>query len=223
MFTGIIQAVGSISNTEPVGGDRRITIACPQLDLNTSSLGDSIAVNGVCLTAVEYTDDGFVADVSVETLDKTSLGTLQKGSPVNLEMALTPQTPLGGHLVSGHVDGLGKMLTSETDGRSWRYQFEVPSSLQHYIAVKGSVTIDGTSLTVNEVSENRFSVNIVPHTQQNTIFQHYQPGVAVNIEVDIIARYLERLINGRPANSQGDTDMKELLLRSGFINETKTS
>ncbi len=223
MFTGIIQALGSIKKTEAVGGDRRITIDCPELDLKSSSLGDSIAVNGVCLTAVEYTDHGFIADVSVETLDKTSLGSLQEGSPVNLEMALTPQTPLGGHLVSGHVDGLGKMLNSETDGRSWRYQFEVPSDLQHYIATKGSVTIDGTSLTVNEVSDNRFSVNIVPHTQQKTIFQHYQPGVAVNIEVDIIARYLERLIHGRAENTQGDADMRELLQRSGFINDKSNS
>ena len=223
MFTGIIQALGTIESTTPVGGDRRITIRCPELDLQTSSLGDSIAVNGVCLTAVEYTGQGFIADVSVETLDKTSLGALKEGSPVNLEMALTPQTPLGGHLVSGHVDGLGKMLSSESDGRSWRYQFEVPAELQHYIAPKGSVTIDGTSLTVNEVSDNRFSVNIVPHTQEKTVFQYYQPGVAVNIEVDIIARYLERLINGRAAGSQGDTDMKELLQRSGFINDTNNS
>ncbi len=223
MFTGIIQALGSIRETVSVGGDKRITIDCPDLDLKDSSLGDSIAVNGVCLTAVKYTDHGFVADVSVETLDKTSLGSLQEGSPVNLEMALTPQTPLGGHLVSGHVDGLGKMLNSETDGRSWRYQFEVPADLQHYIATKGSVTIDGTSLTVNDVSENRFSVNIVPHTQQKTIFQHYQPGVAVNIEVDIIARYLERLISGRAANTRGDAAMRDLLQDSGFIDDTKHS
>ena len=217
MFTGIIQALGAIQSSEPVGGDRRITIRCPALNLEASALGDSIAVNGVCLTAVEYTDQGFAADVSVETLDKTSLGNLKEGSPVNLEMALTPQTPLGGHLVSGHVDGLGKLLSSESDGRSWRYLFEVPPELQHYIAPKGSVTIDGTSLTVNEVMDNRFSVNIVPHTQEKTVFQHYQPGIAVNIEVDIIARYLERLINGRAAGSADNESMQKLLLRSGFI------
>ena len=220
MFTGIIQAVGTISSSKAVGGDRRISIHCPDLNLSSSSLGDSIAVNGVCLTAVEYLDQGFAADVSVETLNKTSLGNLKEGSPVNLEMALTPQTPLGGHLVSGHVDGLGKLLNSESDGRSWRYQFEVPGELQHYIAQKGSVTIDGTSLTVNEVSGNRFSVNIVPHTQEKTVFQYYRDGDAVNIEVDIIARYLERLINGRAQDSGGNQEMMDLLQRSGFLNTT---
>ena len=223
MFTGIIQALGTIHSSVPVGGDRRISIRCPDLNLSASSLGDSIAVNGVCLTAVEYLDQGFAADVSVETLNKTSLGDLQEGSAVNLEMALTPQTPLGGHLVSGHVDGLGKLLSSESDGRSWRYQFEVPIELQHYIAPKGSVTIDGTSLTVNEVEDNRFSVNIVPHTQEKTIFQHYRTGSMVNIEVDIIARYLERLINGRAPGSTGDGDMMDLLQRSGFINNKTSS
>ncbi|MDJ0833742.1 MAG: riboflavin synthase [Gammaproteobacteria bacterium] len=216
MFTGIIQAIGQVAKLEQKGGDVRLTLDTGDLELETAELGDSIAVNGVCLTAVELTDHGFVADVSAETLDKTSLGSLKPGSAVNLEKALTLNTALGGHLVSGHVDGLGTVLSQRNDGRSYRYEFSVPQELAHYIAQKGSITIDGTSLTVNHVEDNRFDVNIVPHTWDNTIFQHYEINTQVNIEVDIIARYLERLLTGQ-SPMQGENNLVKALTESGFI------
>jgi riboflavin synthase len=218
MFTGIIQSLGSIDRIEHKDGDISLVINSGGLDLAESNLGDSIAVNGVCLTAVSYATGQFTADVSTETLDKTSLGELKQGSTVNLEKALTLNTALGGHLVSGHVDALASVVDLHEDARSIRYTFELGPDLQHYIAEKGSVTIDGTSLTVNRVEGNRFDVNIVPHTREKTIFQFYQVGTRVNIEVDIIARYLERLINGK-ADAQDDSDerMMDALVRSGFI------
>ena len=219
MFTGIIQAIGKVEHSESRGGDIRLTITCGDLDLSHTGLGDSIAVNGVCLTAIELHEQSFSADVSVETMSKTSLGQLAVESPVNLETALTLNTALGGHLVSGHVDGLGTLVEMHTDARSIRYSFEVDPEIQHYIAAKGSVTIDGTSLTVNGIEENRFDINIVPHTQQKTVFQYYQTGSRVNIEVDIIARYLERLLQGRSdAGKVKDQQMLETLIKSGFIN-----
>ncbi len=219
MFTGIIQAVGKIQKIEKKGGDSRLTLDTADLILNDADLGDSIAVNGVCLTAVEYTDKGFIADVSRETLEKTSLGFLKQGSSVNLEKALTLNTALGGHLVSGHVDGLGKLVSQQDDGRSIRYEFTVPKSLAHYIAEKGSVTIDGTSLTVNQVEGNQFGVNIVPHTQANTVFKYYQVNTQVNIEVDIIARYLERLLTGQTNEQDNDNQLLKSLTESGFIKQ----
>jgi riboflavin synthase len=164
MFTGIIQAIGKVEHSESRDGDIRLTIDCGDLDLSHTGLGESIAVNGVCLTAVELHEQSFSADVSVETMSKTSLGQLAIGSPLNLETALTLNTALGGHLVSGHVDGLGTLVEMHADARSIRYSFEVDPEIQHYIAAKGSVTIDGTSLTVNDIHGNRFDVNIVPHT-----------------------------------------------------------
>lgn len=217
MFTGIVQAVGSVRQVEARGGDMRLVIDTADLDLSSLSPGDSIAVNGACLTAVELEPHAFAADVSLETLDKTSLGQLGQGSPVNLETALTLETALGGHLVSGHVDGLATLVEMQEDARSWQYRFEVDPSLQHYIAVKGSVTLDGTSLTVNAIEANRFDVNIVPHTQQKTIFGHYREGTRVNLEVDIIARYLERLITGRHEAAHDNRQMLQTLINSGFI------
>jgi len=218
MFTGIIQSLGSIDSIERKGGDISLVINSGELDLAACDLGDSIAVNGVCLTAVSYATGQFAADVSTETLNKTSLGELKQGSTVNLEKALTLNTALGGHLVSGHVDGLASVVDLHEDARSIRYTFELSPALQHYIAEKGSVTIDGTSLTVNRVEGNRFDVNIVPHTREKTIFQFYRVGTRVNIEVDIIARYLERLINGK-AETQDDSNERimDTLVRSGFI------
>jgi riboflavin synthase len=219
MFTGIIQALGRIERSEPGDGDIRLTIDCGDLDMTRVRIGDSIAVNGTCLTAVELPANSFVADVSVETMEKTSLGKLAVDSPVNLETALTLETALGGHLVSGHVDGLGTLLEMQPDSRSIRYRFEVEPAIQHYIAVKGSVTVDGTSLTVNSVEANRFDVNIVPHTQRNTVFQYYRVGTRVNIEVDIIARYLERLLHGRAGDAAPENrQLVESLIKSGFIN-----
>jgi riboflavin synthase len=218
MFTGIIQALGSVASIESKGGDIRLGIDTNDLDLSEAQPGDSIAVNGVCLTAVVLKKQGFVADVSLETMNKTNLGQLESGSPVNLEKALTLNTALGGHLVSGHVDGVATVVALENDARSIRYGFELAPELQHYIAEKGSVTIDGTSLTVNRVENNRFDVNIVPHTAQNTIFQYYRVQSRVNIEVDIIARYLERLIRGRAdGDNTGDNQLIASLLKSGFI------
>ena len=217
MFTGIIQAIGKVARSEPRDGDIRLAIACDRLDLSQVSLGDSIAVNGVCLTAVELNEQEFVADVSVESMNQSSLGQLAAGSPVNLETALTLNTALGGHLVSGHVDGLGSLLEMHADARSIRYRFEVAPEIQHYIAIKGSVTVDGCSLTVNSVDGNRFDVNIVPHTQQKTIFQFYKTGCCVNIEVDIIARYLERLLQGKmDTDAAKDGQLLETLIKSGF-------
>lgn len=219
MFTGIIEAIGSVESSESRDGDIRLGIACGELDLSHTLLGDSIAVNGVCLTVIALQDQAFAADVSAETMSKTSLGQLSVASPVNLETALTLNTALGGHLVSGHVDGLATLVQMQPDARSIRYRFEVEPAIQHYIAIKGSVTIDGTSLTVNNVAGNQFDVNIVPHTQQKTVFQYYQDGSRVNIEVDIIARYLERLLQGRgDASKVKDQQMLETLIKSGFIN-----
>ena len=218
MFTGIIQALGSVEQSEKRGGDIHLKINCGDLDLSRTRLGDSIAVNGACLTAIELGEQFFSADVSLETMNKTSLGGLEVGSPINLEPALTLNDALGGHLVSGHVDGVGSLVEMQPDARSIRYRFEVDPALQHYIAAKGSITVDGTSLTVNHVEANRFDVNIVPHTQQKTIFQYYQPGTRVNIEVDIIARYLERLLQARTGSAADkDQQLLETLIKSGFV------
>jgi len=196
MFTGIIEALGRIASVEVIGGDRRMRFEASGF-LRGSGLGDSIAVNGVCLTAVEFSDDHFVADLSAETLNLTTAGRWQAGQAVNLERALTPSKPLGGHLVSGHVDGLGRLLGQHEEARSWRMQFEAPAELARYIARKGSICIDGISLTVNEVEGARFGVNIVPHTLTHTTLGALAVGDPVNLEVDQIARYLERLLAAR--------------------------
>jgi riboflavin synthase len=212
MFTGIVQSVGRIVRLEPRGGDVRLHVDTADLDLADVQLGDSIAVSGVCLTAVTLDARGFSADVSNETLSLTTLGQLKTGDPVNLEKALRLADRLGGHLVSGHVDGLGKVVSIVPDGRSQRWTFEVPPALARYIAAKGSVCIDGTSLTVNEVSGTRFGVNLIPHTVEHTAFHARRVGDAVNIEVDVIARYVERLIGG----GQGAGIDVEFLKQHGF-------
>ena len=204
MFTGIIEALGEIGVTEQRGGDLRLHICTGSLELGDVVLGDSIAVNGVCLTVVELPGDGFIADVSIETLNFTTAGQWQTGSPVNLERALTPTTRLGGHLVSGHVDGVGEVIERHQDARSERFRIKAPAELARYIAHKGSISVDGTSLTVNAVSGDEFELNIVPHTLVHTVFGAYQPGTKVNLEVDVIARYLERLLLGDKAANQGD-------------------
>lgn len=193
MFTGIVQALGSVKNIAQTGGDRRFLIDVAGLDMRGVGEGDSIAVNGVCLTATDVTGQEFAADVSVETLSCTTLGDLQAGSPVNLEKSLTPASALGGHLVSGHVDSVGRILKLEPEARSVRVDVELPLALARYVAPKGSICIDGTSLTVNDVQGNVFSVNIIPHTFEHTLFSTYRAGTGVNIEVDIIARYVERI------------------------------
>jgi riboflavin synthase len=197
MFTGIIQSIGRIVAIEPHGGDRRLRIATGKLDLAATKLGDSIAVSGVCLTVVELAADGFWADVSAETLSCTTLADLLVGDAVNLEMALTPSTALGGHLISGHVDGVGTLAERHDDARSVRLRITAPAALARYIAAKGSICVDGVSLTVNAVHGADFELNIVPHTLQETTLGEFAPGRRVNLEVDIIARYLERLLESR--------------------------
>ncbi|HET7650133.1 MAG TPA: riboflavin synthase [Gammaproteobacteria bacterium] len=194
MFTGIIQTIGRVRQLEARGGDVRIGIEAGQLDWQRIGIGDSIAVNGCCLTVIEKLDDGFAADASTETLALTTLGNLERGSPVNLETALTLSTPLGGHLVSGHVDGLGTVRERHDDARSVRFTIELPPSLARYVAKKGSISVDGVSLTINEVNGAQFEVNIIPHTLENTIIGGYAAGTRVNIEVDLVARYLERML-----------------------------
>ncbi|KPJ95715.1 MAG: riboflavin synthase subunit alpha [Gammaproteobacteria bacterium SG8_11] len=218
MFTGIIQAIGKIVALEPRGGDVRIVIDSGKMSMAEVNLGDSIAVNGVCLTVVEKTDSGFAADVSNETLSRTTLKQLQAGSSANLEMALTPHTRLGGHIVSGHVDGEGQVVKRWSDGRSEKFLFKAPDNLAKYIAEKGSICVDGISLTVNKVDGAQFELNIVPHTLQETTMSEFQPGRKVNLEVDIIARYLERLILGDKAAdpTAGGIDM-QFLQKHGFI------
>lgn len=196
MFTGIIQSVGNIKRCEPIGGDTRLWIDANALDLSDVAIGDSICVSGVCLTAIELDSAGFAADVSVETLSCTTLRVLKSGDRVNLEKSLRLADRLGGHLVSGHVDGVGHVRAVGGDARSQRWRIEVPSVLARYIAAKGSVCIDGVSLTVNDVDANVFGVNLIPHTIANTTFQYKVVGDPLNIEVDVVARYLERLYPG---------------------------
>jgi riboflavin synthase len=209
MFTGIIQTVGRIARLEPRGGDVRLVVDTGSLDLADVQMGDSIAVGGVCLTAVELTGTGFAADVSNESLRLTSLGALRAGDAVNLEKALRLADRLGGHMVSGHVDGLGKVVSITPDGRSQRWTFEVPAALSRYIAEKGSVCIDGTSLTVNEVNGHRFGVNLIPHTVENTTFHARRAGDAVNIEVDVVARYVERLLGSSASPRLDESFLRE--------------
>lgn len=196
MFTGIIETLGTLIAAETLGGDTRMRISAPGY-LADTRIGDSIAVNGVCLTAIRIDGDVFEADLSIETLSATTAGRWQAGDPLNLEKALTPAKPLGGHLVSGHVDGVGILLDVREDARSWRLQFEAPAGLARYIARKGSITIDGISLTVNEVDGARFGVNIIPQTWTHTTLGRRRSGDPVNLEVDLIARYLERLLSAR--------------------------
>ena len=219
MFTGIIQSIGEIAAIQPKGGDVRLYIKTGKLQVSNVALGDSIATNGVCLTAVELPGDGFWADVSRETLDCTSVGNWKVGQTVNLEKAMTPETHFGGHIVSGHVDGLGEVVSVKQDGRSWRFVLRAPKELAKYIAAKGSITVDGTSLTVNHVDGDEFGLNIVPHTLQETVMATYAAGTQVNLEVDLIARYLERLLLGDKAAQKGVAQgvSLESLASAGFL------
>lgn len=211
MFTGIIAAVGQLKSLESRGGDIRLHIDSGKLDLADVKLGDSIAVNGVCLTVVEKAARHLQFDVSQETLQRTSLGQLKNGSEANLEKALAVGDRLGGHFVSGHVDGLGEILSKTADARSWQYRIKVPKALSRYIAEKGSITVDGVSLTVNWIFDGGFDINIIPHTLEETVIKHYQVGTRVNLEVDLIARYLERLL---PQNGSGIS--RDFLSQHGY-------
>lgn len=218
MFTGIIEAIGTIRALSPKGGDVRVYVETGKLDLADVKLGDSIAVNGVCLTAVELPGDGFWADVSRETLARSAFIDLKTGSKVNLEKALTPSSRLGGHLVSGHVDGVGEILKREDNARAIQFTVRAPRELAKYIALKGSITVDGTSLTVNAVNGAEFELTIVPHTLVETIMADYRPGRQVNLEVDLLARYLERLLLGDKAAEPAASGISEsFLAEHGYL------
>jgi riboflavin synthase len=193
MFTGIVQDVGRIEARETRGGDLRLTVAVDRFDLSRTALGDSICVQGVCLTVINRTKRSFVADVSRETLALTTLGELEDSAAVNLEPALRAGDALGGHLLSGHVDGIATVDAAEIEARSWRLAIAVPAPLARYIARKGSVALDGVSLTVNEVDGTLFGVNLIPHTLAETTLGRVAPGTRLNLEVDQLARYVERL------------------------------
>ena len=199
MFTGIISAIGDIAELAQRDGDVRLTIRTGNLSLADVHLGDSIACNGACLTAVELTGEGFIADVSVETLNLTSIVNWQVGNRINLEKAMQASDRFGGHIVSGHVDGIGEVVSLYEDARSWRFRIRAPRELAKYIAHKGSITVDGTSLTINKVEGAEFELNIVPHTMTHTVMGDYKVGTKVNLEVDLVARYLERLLLGDKA------------------------
>lgn len=199
MFTGIIEGVGRLSAIEHRGGDARLIVEVGSLPFDAVQLGESIAVNGVCLTVVEFDTTSFAADASNETLSLTTLGGLSVGARLNLERAMRPTDRLGGHLVSGHVDGVGSVLDIQPDARAQRWRFAAPPALSRYIAKKGSICVDGVSLTVNEVDESGFEVALIPHTVANTAFATTRVGDLVNLEIDLVARYVERLLAGRVA------------------------
>lgn len=203
MFTGIIETLGSVVSTRQTGGDVRLVISAPHFIDRDIAIGDSIACNGVCLTVVEQLNDQLSFDVSIESINHSLIGDWQAGTKINLELALLPTTRLGGHLVSGHVDGLARLIKMTEDARSWRMVFEVPDDLKKYIAKKGSITINGTSLTVNSVEDKAFDINVIPHTFEVTTLGELSVGDRVHIEVDLIARYLERLLSGESSASSG--------------------
>ncbi|RXJ73114.1 riboflavin synthase [Veronia nyctiphanis] len=218
MFTGIIEAVGEIKAVTSKGQDISLTVDSRGLDLADVKLGDSIATNGVCLTVVSLTGNGYVADLSAETLNRTAFAHYEPGQKVNLEKAMLPTTRFGGHIVSGHVDGLATVASREQSGRAIEFWLEAPASLAKYLAEKGSVTVDGISLTINAVDGARFKLTIVPHTSSETTIQHYHAGQVVNMEVDVIARYLERLVLGEKASQSAQNGLTMAkLAESGFL------
>jgi riboflavin synthase len=220
MFTGIIEAIGRIDRIESRGKDLTLTINSAGLDLSDVRLGDSIAVNGVCLTVIRLGSQGFAADVSAESLVHTNIAHYQSGTMVNLEKALTLATRLGGHLVSGHVDGIGRVLKRQQDGRSVRFDIACSSELNRYIANKGSITVDGVSLTVTGLLDSGFSLNIVPHTVAETTIESFIAGRSVHVEVDLMARYAERLLEVKSYPQEGGSISgmdKAFLAQNGFL------
>lgn len=211
MFTGIVRGIGTVAETKTRGGDMRLRIESAALPWTDYAVGDSILVNGVCLTAGQLDARGFDCDVSQETLSVTTLGNLRAGGRVNLEPALTLADRLGGHLVSGHVDAVGAVTRRRADARSLRLEIEFPGELRRYLARKGSICVDGVSLTINEVSAGSFAVNIIPHTARETIIGDYRAGTRVNLEVDLVARYLESL-----TQQDGQAMTREFLEANGY-------
>jgi riboflavin synthase len=223
MFTGIVEAIGEIADMRAQGGDMRLRIRTGKLDLSDVKPGDSICTSGCCLTVTELPGDGYWCDVSNETLAFTTLGSLAVGDKVNLEKSLTPQSRLGGHIVSGHVDGVGEVVSFAEDGRSVRWVLRAPDELARYIAHTGSICVDGTSLTVNAVRGAEFDLNIIPQTTTETIFSEYRVGTRVNLEVDVIARYLERLLQGEAAADASHAGISATFLAEhGYLGGSQT-
>jgi riboflavin synthase len=206
MFTGIIEELGSVRDIELRGEDARIVIEARTVTEGSRD-GDSISVNGVCLTALDVTPDSFAADVSKETLFRSTLGQLQAGSPVNLERAVTPATRLGGHIVQGHVDGRGKFLTSENHGDSWTFRFGYPREIARYLVLKGSVAVEGISLTIANLTDEYFEIAVIPKTLERTNFSRLKPGDEVNLEADVIAKYVERMLVERGNGKSGQSEL----------------
>ncbi|CAM3577143.1 riboflavin synthase [Vibrio aquimaris] len=215
MFTGIIEAVGTLTAITPQGEDISVTVEAGKLDMSDVKLGDSIATNGVCLTVVDCSSTGYTADLSLETLNKTAFTDYQVGSKVNLEKAMLPTTRFGGHIVSGHVDGVGEIVERNQVGRAIEFWVSMPQELSKYLAEKGSITVDGISLTVNALRKNAFKLTIVPHTGDETTIKDFHVGRKVNLEVDVLARYMERLLTSQSSQPESRLTM-EFLQQNGF-------
>ena len=217
MFTGIVEAVGTLSAITPRGEDITVTVNVGKLDMSDVQLGDSIATNGVCLTVVEFDDNSYSADLSLETLKKTGFIDYQAGDKVNLEKAMLPTTRFGGHIVSGHVDGVGEIVERNQVGRAIEFWVDMPAEISKYVAQKGSITVDGISLTVNDLRKNAFKLTIVPHTSSETTIDQFNVGRKVNLEVDVLARYMERLLQGQKEESKPESRLTmEFLQQNGF-------
>ncbi|BCN23418.1 riboflavin synthase [Vibrio alfacsensis] len=216
MFTGIVEAVGKLAAITPKGEDITVTVEVGKLDMSDVKLGDSIATNGVCLTVVDFGSHYYSADLSLETLNKTGFAAYQVGDKVNLEKAMLPTTRFGGHIVSGHVDGVGVIVERNQVGRAIELWVEMPETLSKYVAEKGSITVDGISLTVNDLRKNGFKLTIVPHTSEETTIDQFHVGRKVNLEVDVLARYMERLLQGQQEQKQESRITMEFLQQNGF-------
>ncbi|EKO3800425.1 MULTISPECIES: riboflavin synthase [Vibrio] len=216
MFTGIVEAVGKLTAITPKGEDITVTVEVGKLDMSDVKLGDSIATNGVCLTVVDFGSNYYSADLSLETLNKTGFAAYQVGDKVNLEKAMLPTTRFGGHIVSGHVDGVGVIVERNQVGRAIEFWVEMPTEISKYVAEKGSITVDGISLTVNDLRKNGFKLTIVPHTSEETTIDQFQVGHKVNLEVDVLARYMERLLQGQKEESQESRITMDFLQQNGF-------
>ena len=217
MFTGIIEAVGTLAALTPKGDDISITVNVGQLDMGDVKLGDSIATNGVCLTVIAQTASTYTADLSLETLKRTGFNHYKPGDRINLEKAMLPTTRFGGHIVSGHVDGVGEVIERNQTGRAIEFWIKMPMEITRYVAEKGSITVDGISLTVNDLRKDAFKLTIVPHTASETTMDEFVVGKKVNLEVDVFARYLERLVMGKNEQPENDSTTMELLAKSGFL------
>ncbi|MDC5810866.1 riboflavin synthase [Vibrio europaeus] len=215
MFTGIVEAVGTLTAITPKGEDISVTVEVGKLDMSDVKLGDSIATNGVCLTVVDYNATSYSADLSLETLQKTGFTDYQAGDKVNLEKAMLPTTRFGGHIVSGHVDGVGEIVERNMVGRAIEFWVAMPAEIAKYVAEKGSITVDGISLTVNDLRKNAFKLTIVPHTGEETTIADFHVGRKVNLEVDVLARYMERLLTSQQEQPESRITM-DFLQQNGF-------